>query len=158
MGLGHVLEHAVLGRELVAGLTAFREPTEGLLCSGGRLTLITMADWMTPRMGGRPCCSVSAISRDTCSSDATSHLGATTVTPLPSISSIKSKASPVGPERERQRMYLAPWSAIHEMMERPRPPKPPTMTYVASARSCAGVGAGGDAYTRANHVSTGLGR
>lgn len=91
------------------------------------LTLISMADWIIPLMGGSPIPLTSPTSLATCSRDETSHFGATTVTPRASISSMNCRLSPVAPERERQRMFLAPWSAIQDMMARPRPPKPPTM-------------------------------
>jgi hypothetical protein len=107
-------------------------------------TLSTIADWMIPRIGGSPSCLASCMTEAISSSEDTSHVFAATLTPFASNSEINVwLCRSLPPDREMERIYLAPRPAIHSIVARPRPPKPPTTAYVESDLSCASAGKGG---------------
>ena len=98
------------------------------------LTCNTIAQWMTPRIGGIDCEHTSITFR-TWSSSPTSHRSTVISTLVELYSSVRSFALALArPDRESKTMDFAPCWASHLVTLLQRPPTPPVIRYVASDR------------------------
>lgn len=92
-----------------------------------------MAAWMTPQMGGSDSASKSLISCHTWVSSATSHFLTTILASGHCISSRNCWTISLPPPLlDSSTTVLAPFSTMYLVMDRPRPPVPPTITCVPS--------------------------
>ena len=102
---------------------------------GGELTFKAMAPWMQPSIGGIVSLHLAKILLRVWSF-AMSQGGAATTAPAAPRSLMKLIASSLwAPRRPSRIRYRAPFETIHRAILRPRPPRPPVITYVAFGRN-----------------------